>query len=347
MLTEGAGFHFAQPLWLLALLVPLAVWFQAVRRRRIRSGRSLDRYADRHLLPYLALVSTPTEGHGRLFAAWTLLWALGVVALAGPRWDYTEVTLFRPGADVVILLDLSKSMDATDVKPSRLGRARQEIEDLIKDTRGVRIGLVAFASVAHVVAPVTEDAVTLRHLLPALSTDLVRLTGSRLTAGLDRAERLLAGQPPDSTRSVLLISDGDFAENGLLDAANRLRSAGIKLHVLGVGTPQGGEVPGPAGVPLRDSRGWQVKSPLDEAGLQALAQAGGGIYRRADYRGDDTAAIVASIRAADTPEADERDARRIWHERFDIPLLLMMALIVLRFRQRLPATMPTHGKPPA
>ena len=81
--------------------------------------------------------------------------------MAGPRWDYEDVRLFHPGNNLLILLDISRSMQADDVAPSRLGRARQEIQDLIMQNRQVRLGLIAFASVPHVLSPITEDTVTI------------------------------------------------------------------------------------------------------------------------------------------------------------------------------------------
>ena len=151
------SFHFHTPWWLLALLLilPVGVWL----RRTTALGKlsRLKLYADPHLLPHLtgSRELQPTE-RWRRFTLWSVLWAALVIAMAGPRWDFTRVQLFSPGADLIILLDISRSMEVTDVQPSRLTRARQEIEDLVNQNNGkIRLGLIAFASVAHVLAPVT------------------------------------------------------------------------------------------------------------------------------------------------------------------------------------------------
>lgn len=330
-MAPEAGFEFGQPLWLLGLLLPLAAWF--LWRRRAQQRREEESrwrsYADAHLLQYLLLQEGETESRRRRMLLWALLWCLGVLAMAGPRWDYREVSSYEPGVHLVVLLDLSTSMNVGDAAPTRLARARQEIEDLLRAGDGLRVGLIAFASVAHVVAPVTDDADTILHLLPSLSTDLVRYPGSRLSNALARAGQLLSGQPAEGSKAILLISDGDFAEADLLGQVKKLSQAGVKLDVIGVGTPEGGQVPLPGGQPgyMVDAGGQPVISKLDEAGLQALAEAGRGIYRRASYRDDDTQAIMEQLLQSGSPSALEAGAQRIWNERYYLLVLLMLALM--------------------
>lgn len=326
------GFHFAQPQWfwgLLALpLVALWLWRSAAKAAR----GPIHRYADAHLLPHLSGTRELGQGErwGR-FTAWSLLWLLLLTAMAGPRWDYSSVQLFHPGDNLLILMDISRSMDASDVAPSRLGRARQEVQDLILQNRRLRLGLIAFSSVPHVVSPVTEDSRALMLALPAISTQLSQLQGSRLGAALERAEQLLAALPEDSAKSMLLISDGDFAEPGLPELVSQIAARGTALHVLGVGTPAGAEVPGERG-PLTGPTGEPVRTQLNEEQLRALASAGNGIYQRADYRDADTAAILASaVQSRQTAEASG-DRTRVWHERFYLPLALLMLLLLPRFR---------------
>jgi Ca-activated chloride channel family protein len=333
MPVEYSGFHFAEPWWLLALAIPAALWLWPRTRARTQASGRLKVYADAHLLPHLLVQGSIDERAGRRFGLWTLLWCLTVLAMAGPRWDYREVHLYQPGASLVILLDLSRSMNVNDVRPSRLARARQEIEDLLDLNTGARIGLIAFATVPHVVSPATDDTQTLRHLLPSLTTDLVRMGGSRLTAALDRGERLLAGQPADSVKALLLISDGDFAEPGLDEVARRLAAAGIRLHVLGVGTDAGGPVPKGNGEWLTDSRGDTIMSRLGEQQLKGLAAAGGGVYERADYRDSDTRALLKAVMRDVPVERIQRGTYRIWNERYVLPVILIMLILLPRFRR--------------
>lgn len=327
------GFHFAEPSWLWALLLPLLFWAWPWRARGLAEQTRLQRYADPHLLPHLVLGGPSQAKYKRWLALWSLLWCLGVIAVAGPRLGYRDVSLYAPGTNLVILLDLSRSMLVADVKPSRLGRARQEIEDLLDRSQGLRVGVIAFASVAHVVAPITEDDETLRHLLPSISTDLVRWQGSRLSQALEKARRLLSGQPKDSSHALLLITDGDFAEPGLEKHVEILRREGIPLHVLGVGTPEGGPVPSPESGWIRTQNGQPVLSRLEEPRLQALAKAGGGSYRRADFRDDDTSLVLSQIKAEGRPIEETEGSQRVWDERYYLPVLVMMLLLLRWYRR--------------
>ncbi len=333
-MTE-AGFHFAQPAWFWGLLatLPVAVWLMRSAARAARGP--IHRYADPHLLPHLT-GTRDLETHERWgrFLRWCLLWALLLTAMAGPRWDSTDVRLFHPGNNLLVLLDISRSMQVDDVTPTRLGRARQELQDLIVANRTVRLGLIAFASVPHVISPITEDTFTILNALPALSTDLASLQGSRLGIALDRAETLLAGLPADSARSVLLISDGDLDEPGLPERIRKLADSGIRVQVLGIGTEGGGRVPGPRGNWVLDRAGAPVISSLKEPLLEQLAEAGQGIYRRADFRDSDTAAILKAAEVKRLPPEAGDERTRLWNERYWIPALLVAALMLPQFRGR-------------
>lgn len=328
------GFHFASPWWLLGLLLifPVGAW---LRRSKIYGHIArINRYADAHLLPHLTGSRELDSGERwRKFKRWALLWAVLVVAMAGPRWDFTEIQLYTPGADMVILLDISRSMEVADVQPSRMTRARQEIEDLINNNRGVRLGLVAFASVAHVITPITEDGQTIRSVLPSISSDLVRLQGSRLRQALERADTLLAGQPKDSQHSMLLISDGDFVEPDLDQAIQSLSAKGVRLLVLGVGTTGGGPVPGHSGRFLMDGRRQPVESKLDEARLKQLAALGNGTYIRADFRDDDTTRLLQLAAEGGQTKAAGDERARVWNERFYWLLLPAMLAMLPAFRR--------------
>ncbi len=327
-------FHFAQPEWFWALwvILPVGIWLWRSAAKAVRGP--VHRYADPHLLPHLTGTRTlkAHERWGR-FLRWSLLWTLLITAMAGPRWDYEDIRLFHPGNNLLILLDISRSMQADDVAPNRLGRARQEIQDLILQNRQVRLGLIAFASVPHVLSPITEDTYTILNRLPALSTDLVRLQGSRLHLALDRAEMLLDSLPEDSARAILLISDGDFDEPGLEKRIAELARAGIRFHALGIGKPEPVRVPGPSGGWLLDrTTGQPVTTQLREELLQRLADAGEGLYQRASYRDSDTEALLAAAAVSNLPAKPGEERTRIWNERFYLPLFLLALLLLPDFR---------------
>ena len=327
------GFHFAQPvwLWLLLAILPVALWLW---RSAVKAARGpIHRYADPHLLPHLTGTREAKTGErwGQ-FLLWALLWALLAVAMAGPRWDYTERRLFQTGDSLLILLDISRSMQVDDVAPSRLARARQEIADLIRLNRELRLGLIAFASVPQVISPVSEDSAAIRNSLPALSTDLAQLQGSRLLPALERAQTLLANLPREGARAILLISDGDFDEPGIVERVSALAEDGIRLHTLGIGTKAGSQVPGARGGWVLDRNGQPVRSSLGIEPLRALAEAGGGLYEEATYRDSDVLAILKAAAASPLPATLTDERARIWNERFYLPVLLVMVLLLGRFR---------------
>lgn len=336
-----AGFHFEQPAWFwgLLVLIPVALWLWRSAAKAARGP--IHRYADPHLLPHLTGTRElkSTERWGR-FLRWSALWLILLTALAGPRWDYDDVRLFHPGNNLLVLLDISRSMQADDVAPSRLGRARQEVQDLIMQNRQVRLGLIAFASVPHVLSPITEDTYTILNALPALSTELARLQGSRLHLALDRAEALLDSLPEDSARAILLISDGDFDEPDLVDRIEGLAERGVRFHTLGIGTTEGAPVPARQGGWLTDRTGARVISRLNEGLLEELARAGQGLYREADYRDGDTADILKAAAISRLPPEAGDERTRIWNERFYIPVLLLAAFLLPQFRGRAAARRP-------
>jgi len=330
------NFHFAQPMWLWALLaiavVALWLWLTTVRIHR----GPIERYADQHLLPYLTGTRTLGEGrHWGRFWRWSLVWALATIAMAGPRWDFTDMRLFHSGDSLVILLDISRSMQVEDVPSTRLGRAKQEIFDLINSGTPLRYGLVAFASTAHVVSPITEDTQTIRNTLPSLSTELVRLQGSRLAFALQRAGELLATQPEDAGRTILLISDGDFDELDLDARVRELTQSGTRLIIMGIGTDEGGPVPGPDGKWLVDRQRRTVESKLNEEMLRRLAEVGKGEYIESDFRADDSERILEIAQEKGTTRESADAVTRVWNERFYLPVLLLLGLLLPQFRRSL------------
>ena len=336
------AFHFSQPAWLWALLlcVPVAVWLLFTARFTKRNER-IELYADKHLLPHLlgrSEVSATTQW--QRYVRWALTWVLLVLAMAGPRWDFTDVQLFRPGTNLVVLFDISRSMNVADVQPTRLVRAQQELADLLERNRGIRVGVIGFASIAHVVAPVTEDMNSIRRVLPALDSRLVKLQGSRLVHALDRADELLAGQPEESVNSLLIITDGDFDEPGLIQRLEVFAEAGVRVHVLGIGTAEGDSVPSPGTGKndpwIRNRSGQLVVSALNEPLLKSMAAAGNGVYQHADYRQQDTDRILGEVKAQALPGGKSDERTRVWNERFYWLAGLALLLLLPLFRRTLP-----------
>ena len=283
-------FHFLRPWWFL-LLPPLLVLLWLFWRRRLQS-RSWQEICDPQLLPHLLIGRSRRRAHWPL---WLLLVGLllSVIALAGPTWRKQPQPLLKQQSALVIALDLSRSMLAADLKPSRLVRARLKIEDILRQRREGQTALVVFAGDAFAVTPLTDDVHTIGALLGSLDPQLMPVQGSRPARAFSLATELIkrAGLQQGT---VLLVTDEDRPQLSL-DAARELAASGLKLAVLGVGTPEGAPIPLPDGGFFKDSQGNLILPRLAEAGLRQLAQAGGGDYRRISIDDSDFKTLLGDL----------------------------------------------------
>ncbi len=327
-------FEFANPIWLFALLIPMLVGLLTwVLRLRIHYYKRVRQFADSHLLPHLLVNSEASSTiNSKEYIWWTLLFLVGILALAGPRWDYEEQEVWRKNANLMILLDLSESMQVKDLPHSRLEQALQDIEELLDKDENIYIGLLAFAGIPHLVAPLTDDYQTLRHLLYELDIDLLPIQGSRLTLAIESAVNWLKGQSMNGVPHLLLISDGDFDAADFKNSLQLVQKGNFHFHSLGVGTTQGDVIPIKNGNWQKDANGEIVISRLNEDYLYQLAVAGKGVYRKADYRNLDTQAILDAIENSISSAVQDKTLQKLWHERFYLLVGLMIILILPWFR---------------
>lgn len=328
------AFHFETPTWLwgLALIPFMGGGYKLLLAGRLGTAY-LEAFIDKALLPHLLVGRGKRQGSlWRSFALWSLLWGLLMGALANPRWDYKEVTAFIPDQSVCILLDVSRSMDAQDVKPSRMARARQKIEDLIEKSVGMKVGLVAYAADPHMIAPLTDDKETLLHLLPSLDTDLAYVQGSRLAPALTMASRLLEAAPGHN-KSIVLLTDGGFEDQEAIALAQELSRGGTSLYILGIGTEEGAPIPDGKGNLMKTKRGETLIAKLNSARLHELTQGGKGQLWIAQALDQDIRGLVKAIRARS--KADERTEQqtRQWHDRYYFFVFPMLLLMLLWFRR--------------
>lgn len=335
-LSTLQNFQFADPSWLWGLVLLPVLWIlYKFFYKQGGTETKLEEFADPHLLPHLMAEEGQKNGkRNRVWLSlliWSLLWGFGLLAMAGPRWDYTEVKAFAPARNLVILLDLSRSMDAEDVKSSRLARARQEIEDINRLAHGMNIGLIAFASVPHVTTPLTDDRETLNRLLPSLKTDLVYTQGSNLSPALRRAGELLSAEP-GREKHILVISDGGFQDSDaqILKAEKELSKQGISVHVFGLGTAQGAPVPDGGGGYVKENAKIVI-SRLEQDRLRRIAQDGHGLYKTASYLESDTQGLLSKVNRA--TESEMQKTTRFWKERFYLFLAPLALLLLPWFRR--------------
>lgn len=319
---------FGAPLWLYALgLLPvlLALFFWNERRRAVL----LRRLVAARLQPELA-GSLSTRKRRLRFLLLLAGLACVIVALAQPRLGYTFEQSRRKGRDVLIAVDVSKSMMATDVAPSRLERAKLAAQDLIHALPGDRVGLVAFAGTAFLQAPLTIDYSAVLASVTELNTDVIPRGGTDI-AGAIRVAAEAFGKGESTNRALVLFTDGEELEENAVAAA-RANAESFRIFTVGVGSKEGSLIPAPGerggGTAfVKDENGEYVKSRLDEGRLAEIAQASGGFYLPL---GSGSAAVKSILENGlgkmQEHDIDARQARRPI-ERYQWPLAAGLALL--------------------
>jgi Ca-activated chloride channel family protein len=282
-----AEFHFLRPEWLwLVLPAGLVVW---VILRAEDPVRPFKKLVAPHLLPHL-LVGQGGRFRVRPAHLIVAFLAASIFALAGPTWKREVPPFSHDEAALVVALDLSRSMDAVDVQPSRLERAKQKVRDLLALRQGARSALVAYAGTAHTVLPLTEDSKILEVYLDALATSLMPVSGKDAPAALELAESLLAKELVPGT--ILFVTDGIAAAQVPAFVAHRQKSAN-QVVALGLGTSEGG--------PIREGKGFlteggrSVVAKLDKEGLETLARDAGAFVATATLDDSDVSRIQRGI----------------------------------------------------
>lgn len=322
-------FRFAAPHWLYGLLlVPalLGAWALAAGRRR----RLLERFGDSPLMVRLtASVSVPAR---RTKAAFRIA-AVGLVvlALARPQFGTRVETVRSVGRDILVALDLSRSMLARDVSPSRLERARLAILRLVGKLDGDRIGLVAFAADAFVQCPLTIDYSAAGMFLDAMEPDLMPVQGTDLGEAL-RVALDAFDQGAREDRVLVIVTDGEDHEGGIDAQLERAVESGVRIHTVGVGSGGGAPIPelddrGRRRGFLRDTDGNVVTTRLDESTLRRIADETGGSYVRVGMGGTALEELMDEVAAGGDEALDARQVTD-FEEQYQIFLGLAFALLL-------------------
>jgi Ca-activated chloride channel family protein len=325
MLTE---FHFLRPWWLL-VLVALIIALYLVRKRRLTS-RHWERVIDSRLLPFVLVGDSSGTRIGSIVAL-GVAGVLAIVALAGPVWQRLPQPVFRSPDVMVIALDLSRSMDVADITPSRLARARFKIDDILDQRVEGQTALLVYAAQSFVVSPLTDDTDTIAAQLSALTTDLMPSQGSRADRAMIKARELIE-QAGSNRGAVLLVTDGVDIDRAK-PVASELSDAGIKVSVLGVGTADGGPIPGPNGF-AKAASGSIVIASLERDALAALAAAGGGLFQEITADDRDVERLSSGLTVSSTAEARETGlSADTWREEGPWLVLLLLPFVALTFRR--------------
>ncbi len=290
---------------------------------------------------------TTAETRPRLWLWFGL--TLCLIALARPQWGLIEEQVFDQSREVLIAVDLSRSMLAADVKPSRLDRSKLLIQSLLDGLKGERVGLVLFAGTAFLQSPLSSDYEILREFLPAMNPDYLPEGGSNYKAMLETSTQAFGTSTAD--RYLIVLSDGESTDEDWKSLTDGLKQKGIRVIGLGVGTTAGSFITDAAGGFIKDERGAVVLSRLNSATLQELAQVTGGAYTDASAWVDLAGLLKKTVEAGRKGEFSEKNAARLM-ERYQWFLAPGVLLLLISFwaefpvrpRERALPLGPTRGR---
>ncbi len=328
---------FAWPnlLWLLAVPALWLGWEITHRRRAAVQSRPkiLRAEAGARTLNLSGFERRPSSN--RRTRVWLCLGlALCVLALARPQYGRLEEPVFDQSREILIAIDLSRSMLTPDVKPSRLERAKLLIQSLLEKLKGERVGLAVFSGTSFLQSPLSADYEILREFLPALGPDFLPEGGSNYGAMLDTALQAF-GASGAADRFLVVLSDGEATDEEWKAKLEELKKKNIRILGLGVGTNGGGMIPDGAGQFVKDERGAVLLSKLEPATLLALTEATGGVYRDASAWVDLAALVNETIEAGRKGQFVEKNTVRL-AERFQWPLAFGLWCLFVSFCYEFP-----------
>ncbi len=330
---DETSLQFAQSYWIIVGFVVCA----AIVGLFIRFDRR--READLAKLVHPRFRQRLTEG----FSPWLRnfkrgLWLLAVlllfVAIARPQKGYEWREVKRKGIDILFAVDTSRSMLAEDLTPNRLERARLGIIDFVARLEGDRVGLIPFAGSAFALCPLTLDYEAFQESLNALDTDLIPRQGTDLASAIKEAERLF-DENGNNHRVLILLTDGEDLQGDVIDAAEAAAKKGMAIYTVGVGSPEGANIPIPLGNGrkdfVRDESGKIVKTTLDETTLKKIAEVTNALYAPLGRGAEGLNKIYQEkLRLVPKSELNQR-MERIPLERFEWPLGAAIILLLLEF----------------
>ncbi|MBM3334513.1 VWA domain-containing protein [Candidatus Sumerlaeota bacterium] len=334
--------QFAHPDILLAIfalpLLGLFFWWSQRRKHRL-----LERFGQWAIIARL-IGTTSTARQIVRMALLGLSVALFIVALARPQYGASVRQLTRRGIDLMIAVDVSNSMLAGDIPPSRLARAKEQLRQLIINSRGHRIGVIAFAGAAFVQCPLTLDYGIALNILDAIEVGIVPFQGTSIGEAIDCAvDAFERGEGAESearrsgkmgARVLLLLTDGEDHDKAALEnAVKRAAAANIKIYAVGIGSTQGVDIKMPDGSVKKDTEGRVVTTRLDFETLQRAAFATDGVAIRGTAQGDlDILEVEKRLDALDQ-DVQRSTTRVVYEERFAPLLALIVILLVWEMLQ--------------
>lgn len=273
-------FRFAHPglLYLLIVILLLVVFYVIMVGKK---RKAIAEFGNPELLKPLMPLLSFKRGTWK-FVMLMLALAFVILGVAGPQFGSKLQQVKKKGVELMIVLDVSNSMMAQDIKPSRLEKAKMAISRMVEKLSDDKVGLVVFAGDAYVQLPITTDYSSAKLFLSGINTDIVPVQGTAIGSAIDLAARSFTPEA-ETSKAIIVITDGENHQDDAIIAAKRAHEKGIVVHTIGMGLEQGAPIPqkGASGQFMKDGQGNVVISKLDENTLQEVAKAGEGVYVRA------------------------------------------------------------------
>jgi Ca-activated chloride channel homolog len=335
MAAGGKCMSFAWPHLLGLLVLPLGLLIWELRRRQ----RLRTTFHPKIIQAEAGSNQLKLQGHGatRLHTARVWLYlglGFAIVALARPQWGRIEEPVFDQSREILIAIDLSRSMLATDIKPSRLERAKLLVSSLLEKLEGERVGLVVFSGTAFLQSPLSADYEILREFLPALGPDYLPEGGTNYRALLETTIQAYSATA-SADRFLITLSDGETTDDTWREMLDKLQAKHIRAISLGIGTPAGAMIPDGNGAFVKDERGAVVLSKLETNTLQELAQKTDGVYRDASTWIDLATLIKATVEQGRKGEFVEKNSVRLV-ERYQWALAPALLCLLISFWREFP-----------
>ena len=322
-----ADFHFLRPEWLIILPFMLGLIF--LFKTQLLSSGNWFKLVEPELIPY---VLSRHQLQEKKYKWWliSMIIILTLTALAGPTWEKLEQPAFRMDQSLVVALDLSRSMNAQDINPDRITRARLKVLDILKRRKSAQVALIVYSANAFTVTPLTTDSKTIASLVGSLDTKIMPSRGSYPAAAIDKGMQLLK-QAGVINGEVLLVTDGG-STSAAMASARKLKEEGYSLSILGVGSLNGAPIPQEDGGFITDRNGQIAVAKLAMEDLMELSRIGGGKYvsLTADDRDLDS---LLSNRITSSSQGDQSLATDQWNEFGPWLLLIIMPIASLAFRR--------------
>ena len=320
-------FHFLRAGWI--LLIPIAILLIFFFKRRMLTIGNWEKLIDKRLLPYVMSRRQLSDNQYKWWLI-SLISVLSIIALAGPTWERIEQPSFRTDQSLVIALDLSRSMNAQDITPNRLTRAKLKILDILERRQGAQVALIVYSANAFTVTPLTSDTDTIIALINNIDTSIMPSRGSYPALAIDKGLQLL-NQASVSNGEIILVTDGGITSDSF-SSAQKLRDEGYRLSALGIGSMNGAPIPKETGGFITDNTGQITISRLEVDDLKDLVEIGGGSYTSITSNDQDIDTLLSEVYSA-VRESDDSVTTDQWKEFGPWLLLIVVPFGSLLFRK--------------